>query len=261
MEWFRCYTRTLDSAKVQGLPLELFKAWFNLCCLARVHDGPLPSLKEISFRLRVTEQKAQYFVTSLEAVNLIDKSTDGTFYMHDWDEHQRVSDNVAARVAKHRAKQVGNVTETFSPARESRAEQSRAEQKDQKHVATATAERAEEFQLSPDPPSAVRPDVPAGPTFEDWWKVYWNHDAKKAGKKAWEDIAKRRGPQFLINQAIAYRQRFEETDKWEFKSKMLPATWLRGERWNDQAPPSARGEPARKLNLYNGPAPPVEGGL
>ena len=127
MEWFRFYTRTLDSAKVQGLPLELFRAWVNLLSLARVHDGPLPTPAEIGFRLRVTERKALEFLTSLEAAKLLDRNEDGTFWMHDWNEHQRVSDDVAARVLKHRKKQKCNVTVTPSEQSRAETEQSRAE--------------------------------------------------------------------------------------------------------------------------------------
>jgi hypothetical protein len=227
MEWFRCYTRTLDSAKVQGLSLELFKAWFNLCCLARVHDGPLPTFKEIAFRLRVTEQKAQHLVTALETANLIDRAEDGTFYMHDWNEHQRVSDDVAQRVAKHREKRKGNVTVTPSEQSRTDAEQNRAE---------TAADAAEEFQLSPDPPSPVRSVVPAGPTFEDWWKVWWNKTAKADAEKAWKQ-AQHHGAQFLIDQCVADRKRFEGTESWEWRLRLHPATWLRGKRWEDQLPP------------------------
>lgn len=125
MEWFRCYTRTLDSAKVQKLVPVLFKHWFNLCCLARIHDGPLPNLKEISFRLRVSEPQAQNILDSLIDSELIEKRVNGDFWMHDWEEHQRVSDNVTERVRKHRAKQVGNVSVTAQNRADT--EQSRAE--------------------------------------------------------------------------------------------------------------------------------------
>jgi hypothetical protein len=159
MEWFRCYTRTLDSAKVQGLPLELFKGWFNLCCLARVHDGPLPPFKEIAFRLRVSESKAQNLVLSLESCNLIDRNEDGTFYMHDWNEHQRVSDDVAQRVAKHREKRRGNVTETPSEQREQK--QSRADT-ETGAVAPTVRVRADRFAEFIAPwPRVAKPDQAA----------------------------------------------------------------------------------------------------
>jgi hypothetical protein len=101
--------------------------------------------------------------------------------------------------------------------------------KEEKHVAIATGL----FPIPVDPEGTVRPDVPS-PTFEDFWKVYWNLDGKKDAKKAWDQVVKKRGAQWLIDQAITYRQRFEETDKWKFKGNMLPGSWLRGERWNDQ---------------------------
>lgn len=154
-------------------------------------------------------------------------------------------DDSAERVRKYRDKQK---LESVTPCNATkRPEERRLEEsnENQKHVAVATS-APEEFQLSADPPSPVRSVVPTGPTFEDWWKVWWNHDAKKDALKAWPAAVKKKGAQFLVDQAIGYRQRFEDTDKWEFKAKMLPATWLRGERWNDQAPMS----PAR-----NGPTP------
>lgn len=94
-----------------------------------------------------------------------------------------------------------------------------------------------EFQLSADPPSAVRSVVPAGPTFEDWWKVWWNKTAKAETQKAWPQIAKRFGVEFLIEQCIADRKRFEGTPSWEWRANLHPGTWLRGRRWEDQLPP------------------------
>lgn len=112
MEWFRFYTRTLDSAKVQGLPDRLFKLWVNLCCLARERDGPLPKIHDMAFRLRTREDHLVRMLAELENRNLVEKRVNGDLWMHDWEQHQRVSDNVAMRVAKHRAKQAGNVTVT-----------------------------------------------------------------------------------------------------------------------------------------------------
>lgn len=129
MEWFRFYTRTLDSRKVQNLVPVLFKAWVNLCCLARVHDGPLPNFDEIGFRLRVGAVQAERIIRTLKNVQLIDEKEDGSFWMHDWDEHQHVSDNVTLRVRKHREKRFGNVSVTApeQSRAETETEQSRAD--------------------------------------------------------------------------------------------------------------------------------------
>ena len=187
MEWFRIYTRTLDSAKVQSLPLALFKAWFNLCCLARVHDGPLPPFKEIAFRLRMTERQVHETVMALEAANLIDRNDDGTFLMHDWDEHQRVSDNVAQRVAKHRAKQRSNVTrnEHVTPQNRADTEQNRTETEahviDPKEYPKTCAAIAGKF------PTADMPIMTA--IVHAAMQVYVSSDSPRIGALTDSDIA------------------------------------------------------------------------
>lgn len=224
MEWFRLYTRTLDSAKVQNLSLELFKAWVNLCCLARVHDGPLPHSKEIAFRLRVSERKASDYVQSLISLDLIETDSNGLFWMHDWNEHQRVSDNVAERVSRHRAKRACNVTVT--PPEQSRAEQ----------IQRQSRTEPEQNESS----GAVAPLV-AGPTFADFWRVWWNPKAKAEAAKAWPKVAARHGAQFLIDACVADKRRFEHTAAWEWRSNLHPATWLRGSRWEDLPGPAVSG--------------------
>jgi hypothetical protein len=125
MEWFRYYTRTLDCRKVQSLPDALFKVWSNLLCLSSVHGGSLPPLPEVAFRLRITEAEADRFTRELEAANLLDRNVSGSLSMHDWNEHQYVSDDVTKRVRKHRMKQAGNVSVTPSDTEQI---QNRAEQ-------------------------------------------------------------------------------------------------------------------------------------
>lgn len=133
--WFRAYSEALDDPKVQRLHPTLFKAWFNLLCLASQHDGVLPSNDDIAFRLRVSVQDAQGYIDELILVGLIDIRADGSRTPHNWETRQFVSDTSTERVRKHRKqknKTSGNGDETFheTPPEQSRAEteQSRAEQ-------------------------------------------------------------------------------------------------------------------------------------
>jgi hypothetical protein len=121
MGWLRLHTSTLDCGKVQRLSDRLFRAWVNLMCLSRIHGGTLPDLDEIGFRLRCTERQAAEVISSLEKSRLIDRNDDGMLRMHDWDEHQYVSDNSTERVRKHRMKRPRNVSET-PPEAETEAE-------------------------------------------------------------------------------------------------------------------------------------------
>ncbi len=150
MRWFRFYDEVLDDPKCQRLPPVLFKHWVNLLCLAsrEPNRGALPSVKDVSFGLRLSEAKIRSILADLVTAGLIDVCDDGTFRPHGWDKRQRASDNVAERVTKHRDRnedvtlqetlqvtlqdQECNVTETVPRARateQSRTdtEQSRAE--------------------------------------------------------------------------------------------------------------------------------------
>ena len=120
MDWFRFYTGTLNSAKVQELPDKLFKAWVNFMCVARLFDGVLPGHTEIAFRLRISPERALKLTHELKKVGLIDEvcdqfqaselrksgrkdvSGDHFFVMHDWDEWQKSSDDSAPRKRKQR---------------------------------------------------------------------------------------------------------------------------------------------------------------
>ncbi len=107
--------------------------------------------------------------------------------------------------------------------------------KEQPLGANAPAEKA-----AVNPESMVRPNVPAEPTFADWWKVWWNHTAKAKAEKLWRSVSARHGAQFLIDAAIADRARFEGTPAWEWRANLHPTTWLNGKRWEDQLPPNGK---------------------
>lgn len=126
MNWLRLYTDVLDKHKVQTLPGELFKAWINFLLIARQHEGLLPPLREIAFRLHVDDDIAEGWLLSLTHRRLIDETPDG-FRPHDWEQYQYDSDSSKERVRKFRAKvqaeKKRNVTETL--LKRHRAEQNR----------------------------------------------------------------------------------------------------------------------------------------
>lgn len=112
MKWFRFYSEALDDPKVQRLPGDLFKAWVNLLCLANEGEprGALPSVEDISFRLRLSHAKTVSVLNQLEKLGLLDADVDLGLTPHGWDARQSKSDDVAARVKKSRSRQ-GNTEE------------------------------------------------------------------------------------------------------------------------------------------------------
>ena len=53
--WFRFYASAVDDPKIQTLPDPLFRTWINLLCLASKADGVIPSGKQLSFGLRLSD--------------------------------------------------------------------------------------------------------------------------------------------------------------------------------------------------------------
>ncbi len=126
MDWFRFYSEVVRDPKVQRLPGSTFKHWVNILCLASDNDprGCVPSVKDISFHLRLSEGKASFVLRELIRSGLVDE-VDGRYEMHGWERRQFVSDNVTERVRKHRR----NVSET-PPDTEQIQRQNRTESED-----------------------------------------------------------------------------------------------------------------------------------
>lgn len=178
MKWFRFYSGALDDPKVQRLPPELFKGWVNLLCLANEGSprGTLPSIEDIAFRLRISEEEAVALITALRSRGLIDEAA-GTFHPHNWDGRQRRSDNVTERVQKHREKRTspegrnvprnvtGNVTRN-TPDTDTEADTDTEQRRNDSSVAPLGAPDGSSPDPSSDgsPPKALRriyaPDDP-----------------------------------------------------------------------------------------------------
>jgi len=121
--WLRLYTSILDDPKVQRLSPELFKCWVNLLCLAKEGDGLLPSIEDIAFRMRITDEDAKRLTEELVRRGLLD--SDGkNLTPHNWLNRQFQSDVSTERVKRHR-NVTRNVSETlFETAPETETEQS-----------------------------------------------------------------------------------------------------------------------------------------
>jgi hypothetical protein len=65
--WWRAYDEAVDDPKLQQLKPELFKAWFNICCVTSQNGGKLPSLPSVAFKLRVKPEKARAIIAELAA--------------------------------------------------------------------------------------------------------------------------------------------------------------------------------------------------
>jgi hypothetical protein len=112
MKWFRVYSEVLHDPKVRRLPCGLFKDWVLILCIANEGKprGVLPSVVDIAYHFNRSPAKVEALLADLLGRDLLDDE-DGTLKPHNWDQRQFLSDDVAARVRKHRNGVTGNVTE------------------------------------------------------------------------------------------------------------------------------------------------------
>src|SRR4051794_5699525 len=115
--WVKSWTRRLNSKKVMSLPGDLYKTWDLLVLVAAQNGehGLLPSLTDCAFALHSNEDQLEQRIEALIRAKLLDRLSDGSIAIHDWDDWQgptKPSDSperVAQRVRKHRAnKRDGN---------------------------------------------------------------------------------------------------------------------------------------------------------
>lgn len=128
--WWRAHEDAIGNPKLQRMPGNLFKSWFNLMCLASRHGGVLPPLADIAFGLRKTDQQASAIIADLRERKLIDEA-DGVLRPHDWDERQFKTDTKdptnATRQKRYRQRHATvtdtvTVTDTRAETEQSRAE-------------------------------------------------------------------------------------------------------------------------------------------
>jgi hypothetical protein len=89
------------------------------------------------------------------------------------------------------------------------------------------------------------------PEFEEFWSAYPRKDGKAAARKAWPKASKRLEPERLAAAARYW------TGLWEragLTKQFIPhaATWLNGERWDDE-PPVPRVPNGQHVPFHNPP--------
>lgn len=162
MDWLRLYSGVLNDPKVQRLPLSAFKGWINLLCLANESEprGSLPGQEELAFALRLSDGEATELVDRLKSAGLLDEC-DGVLSPHNWDGRQYASDDVNARVARHREKKrsvaPGNAEVTPSNTVETLHVTLHVTPPDTDTDTEQKQSRTEEAQASPAAADAARP--------------------------------------------------------------------------------------------------------
>ena len=118
-------------------------------------------------------------------------------------------------------------------------------QKDGKPIANDGKSMANEWQADSKPMAEieeekeiekeVRPLAIASPLFDEFWQIWPRHDGKANALKAWAKAIQKIPAVDLVEAARDYSQKPDLPDR-----KFIPhaATWLNGERWNDEPEPA-----------------------
>ena len=81
--------------------------------------------------------------------------------------------------------------------------------------------------------------------FEEFWKAYPKRRAKADARKAWAKLAPDAELLAVILKALAWQTREEQWNRDGGQYIPLPASWLRGERYEDE-PALAKPEPVKR---------------
>ena len=217
MQWFRMYTEVLNDPKAQRLCGDDFKGWVNLLCLAREHDGVLPSVSDIAFALRKTEKQAEKLLEILVAAGLMDRTETGV-EPHNWSGRQYKSDVSTDRVKRFRkrSKAVSETPPDTDTDTDTEKDSSTGKPEDvRKPASRKRRKKAREYD----------------PEFLDWYSNYPRPEGKGDAFDAY--WAMREGGHdhsVLMAGAVHAAEKYADTEE---RFIPLPATFLRGERFLD----------------------------
>lgn len=217
--WLRLYRGTVNNPKLQRLGLEVVGFWTNCLCLSD-DDGYLPAVSDIAWSMRLNETQVETFLETLQRNNLVDAEEGGTLRLHDWSEHQKVSDLSTDRVRKFREKQQKTAPQTEKPGHETPCNVSETVQ-----IRTDTEKKEKNMSGS---------SAPDG--FEQFWKSYPRtpNMSKVKAAKAWQRQKCSQLPQDQLLAAVAKYKAFLATET-KKNGREYPAKhaqgWLTERRW------------------------------
>jgi hypothetical protein len=104
LPWFRVYSELLNSRKFHQLSDTLKSRLLCVWCLGAKHDAILPAIEDVAFALRIDDAEAQRSIEGLIGAGFLDRDEHGVVSVHDWQDHQHVSDVSTKRVQRLREK-------------------------------------------------------------------------------------------------------------------------------------------------------------
>ena len=242
--WFRFYECALDDPKVQRLPDNLFKTWVNLLCIASKGNGYLPSVGDIAFALRITEEEAQKRLVALQQAGLFDESETG-LRPHNWDARQFRSDTSSERVKRYRER-FKSVTPTVSvtpPDTDTDTDT------DTEKINVASVD-AGLFEIQDEKKVPSRKSLAlASKFFDEFWTAYPKRTGSNPKEPARKSYLKATGSGDVSPvELLAATKRFAASDHARDPQFVpMASTWLNQKRWQEYANGNALVAPAGEV--------------
>lgn len=224
----------------------LIDLWINT---ATNHpDGVLVGMSSLDVALEAGwEDDPEKFVGAMIESGFLDQDEDGTFRLHDWEDHQPFV--IEAPKRSQQAKKAAEARWSKKPAKPSESKMdaqsmpSACGQHSDRNAPTYLPTKEEE-NTTPLPPAAPAvPNMePYSMEFLEFWEAYPNKEAQDDAWIAWLELKKaRKHPGLSVLQDAICVQ--EQGERWQ-DPKFIPSpgAWLRKGRWKDK-PPEPRAAP------------------
>jgi hypothetical protein len=198
--WWRAYDDALHDPKVQSLPAELFKRWFNLLCVASKTGGYLPPSSELGRLLGRRLDYLQADIQHLCKCGLLDE-IEGKIIPHNWFKRQYKSDSSTERVKRFR------------------------------NVAMAVSETAPEYRVQKE----RKESSSSGNGHDDGFALFWQAYPRKVGKKAAKKALRIALRDASLPTILAALEKQKNQKQWRNPDLIPhPTTWLNQGRWADE---------------------------
>lgn len=250
--WIRLYSEIIDDPKVQLLRPDHFRMWINFMCLASDNGGRVELSKQVSWRLRVSDDWLNDCVSVLTAAGLLDEDESGGLWIHNWKERQFESDDQTSRSRQWRKKQKNDKSEVETVACNNDATlhaishattmqrcmqqptavacnnfatASDTDTDTEKHMSIAEATDEGDFGLSTPEKHPSR--------FAEFWGLYPRKDGKAAAEKLFRSQSTSPAKAETIIEAL--RQQLPGLKARDPQYRPHARTWLSQRRWEDDA--------------------------
>lgn len=215
-----------DHPKVEGLSDSAFRLMVELWCWCSRNqtDGRIVAT---SWAKRGSRRAREELI----AAGLIEPVVDGVI-VHDYTEHQRTSDEIAAlREKRRQAGSKGGKAKASATAQAKALATAVAKQTASKDVAESETEK-EELLRSSQRASALRSTD--DPRFVEFWSTYPRREGKTSALRALGNALGKATIEDIVKGAARYR----DDPNREPAFTAHPATWLNAGRWDDDPLPA-----------------------